>query len=377
MSSSKITIAYDREIFLMQKYGGISKYFSHIIGYLQMNSELKIDPILTFERTDNYHVRKILEDSTILKRARKYIRPSGGFSTSLTYGPVHSLSARWAGGRTSSLTYNTLHATYYRPTIFETGRNKKIFVTVHDFIPEKLGWSGMRNPHIGKRRLVEKADLIFCVSKSTANDLSEYFGISGDRVVIAHHGVEMATEVDLVESLIELNRPNVLYVGHRAGYKNFSILPKALNIIARKIPELMLTIAGPELKLEEIEMLNKYLGEGNWEFFLNPTEFELNQLYKKAKLHCVTSLFEGFGLTILESMTFGKPVILSNIEVFREVAGDHATYFNPNSVEDLANCLELHLSTKCDVQSQLKIVNHAKTFSWKKSAEIHANAYLR
>ena len=370
-------VAFDREIFLMQNYGGISNYFSRIIKNLQLNNQLRISPILTFERTSNYHLIENVENSSILKPARKYIKSKGGISTGLTYGPVHSFSARWAGGKSPRLSYDLIHATYYRPTIFELDRTKKIAVTVHDFIPEKLGWSGIRNPHIGKRKLVEKADVIFCVSKSTADDLSKYFGISGDRVVIAHHGVEMASDLDLIQSSKELNRPSVLYVGHRAGYKNFGILPLALKAVSRKIPELILTMAGPELKSSEIQILDRCLGEGNWEFFLNPNETELNALYKRAKAHCVTSLLEGFGLTILESMSFGTPVVLSDIQVFREVAGDNATYFNPNSIEDLAFSLEVNLIKSYDHLNQMKIVDHAKSFSWQNSAEIHANAYSR
>jgi glycosyltransferase involved in cell wall biosynthesis len=181
-------------------------------------------------RADNYHLLSIQKEIGLdLLPRRNFIQSRSGYSTLLSYGAVRTLSSMWAGGRSPSNPVDIFHATYYRPTYYESRKSKKLAITIHDFIPEKLGWLGVRNPHIGKKALAKKADLIFCVSEQTAQDLFDFYRISGDRVRVVGHGIHIKSKKSKKYEIKILEGKSILYVGHRAGYKNFEILISAIK----------------------------------------------------------------------------------------------------------------------------------------------------
>ncbi len=301
---------------------------------------------------------------------------NSGYSTALTLGPIRTLSSLWAGGKPIRNNSNIFHATYYRPNLFEREFKQKMAVTVHDFIPEKLGWNGLRNPHIGKAKLIKKADLIVCVSQATANDLMQNFGISDERVAVVHHGVESDGALNAKDLDVSNHAARILYVGHRAGYKNFSVLLESFKIL-RKISQFQLVLAGPRLTQNEIQDLNLNVGGENWLFIESPTDTELKKLYREAAVHCVTSKMEGFGMTILESMAQGTPVIVSSIDVFREICGDAGVYFEPDSPEDLAEKIQALVFASNYKNLSSIVINQALKFTWKSSATKLADSYSR
>ena len=79
--------------------------------------------------------------------------------------------------------------------------------------------------------MAKNSDLIICVSRFSANELSEHYGISDERVKVIHHGVDNFIYQKDFSNLKKFNRPTILYVGHRLGYKNFNILPQAIRIV--------------------------------------------------------------------------------------------------------------------------------------------------
>lgn len=310
-----------------------------------------------------------------LKKARWQIRVRGGISTGLTLGPVRSITQTWSGGLGQRQNIDLLHATFYRPTIWEKTQAKKLAVTIHDFIPERMGWSGIRNPHIGKKRLIQKSDLIICVSKNTANELNELFRIDDERVFVIPHGLRHQFSNEEVGKLKKFDRPTVFYVGHRYGYKNFEILPRALFFLRKELPDIQLILVGTMLQNDEVDLLNKTVGEKNWRYFGFASEHELMKLYQRSHVHCVTSKFEGFGMTTIESISMGTPVIATNIPVFKEVLGDVGFYFDKDSVESLADSIRKVLLSNSYESIAKKGIEYSKQYSWEKSAEAHARAY--
>jgi glycosyltransferase involved in cell wall biosynthesis len=248
-------------------------------------------------------------------------------------------------------------------------------ITIHDFIPEKLGWLGIRNPHIGKKALCKSADLIICVSQQTAQDLDEHYGISDSRVHVIRHGVDDSFLTLTPKKLEALNTPRILYVGHRRGYKNFDILVQAIRILRDGFPQFKLDIAGSGLDNSEVTFLNQALGPENWFSHRNPSNFQLKELYLNSAVHCVTSRMEGFGMTILESMIVGTPVVLSDIPVFREIAEDAGIYFDPNSPEELSQKISevVHLGNYLSLSQ--KTLERARQFSWAAMASNMSEAY--
>ena len=366
-------VGFDREIFLLQNYGGVSKYFTSIVKVFQSNPNLQVEPSFTFHRSDNLY----LQDIHKFKPARWQIRAKSGLSTALSIGPIRFLTQTWSGGIPTTTPIDLLHATYYRPTLIERFNAKKIAVTVHDFIPEKLGWNGFRNPHIGKKALVDKADVIICVSQNTANELEDFYGISKDRVSVIHHGIDDAISLAELKKIKKFSRPTILYVGHRAGYKDFQVLPKAIRELKNEISDAQLVLIGPLLTKDEIHELNIILGDDGWQHHSFMPEYKLNEFYKKSHVHCVTSKMEGFGMTTLESLAMGTPVVATDIPVFREVLGEFSTYFDVSSVGSLAYALKQVLDPANNKYLSEQALVLSKSFSWQKSAELHAQAYER
>ena len=373
---NEISVAFDREAFLFQNFGGISCSFANLYKEFFLHPELLIKPQFQFTRTDNYHLLSIQKELGLnfLPR-RNFIQSRNGYSTLLTYGAVRTLSSVWAGGRFPSKPVDIFHATYYRPTYYESRKSKKLAITVHDFIPEKLGWLGIRNPHIGKKALAKKADLIFCVSEQTAQDLFDFYRISGDRVRVVGHGIHIKSKKSKNYESKILEGKSVLYVGHRGGYKNFELLISAIKELRKADRTIILIVAGKSLDLRETKHLNSMLGPEAWRSFSNPSDETLQDLYFNSVIHCVTSHLEGFGMTILESMSTGTPVVLSDLPVFHEVAGTAGIYFNHHSVTDLVEKISHAIEGVGYKEQSILVRNHAEKFSWKNSAQKVSHAY--
>ena len=364
-----LRIGFDREIFLHQQYGGVSRGFASIISEFKNDSHHQIEPVLLFSRTNNYYIK---EQYPHLGPARNFIKASSGWSTLATYGPVREVSSLWAGGKSSRKPLDILHATYYRPNLRDRISAAALAVTVHDFIPEYLGWSGFRNPHIGKSSLLRKAELIVCVSEATRMEALDTYKLDSNRIRVIHQGVHSVKEIS-AKSTINAN-PYLLYVGHRTGYKNFDLLLQAFRILNSKSDKYRLVVVGPKLTKLESGELDRQVGEGYWKALQPQSDRDLARLYRNAFLHVVTSGMEGFGMTILESMAQGTPVIMNDIPVFREVAGVAGTYF-PSSADSLVEAIKsLGDSSNHLMMSQLSI-SRAAQFSWEKAASLHAAAY--
>jgi len=128
-----------------------------------------------------------------------------------------------------------------------------------------------------------------------------------------------------------------LYVGNRKRHKNLGRVIEALSRISDKSIKFVIAGqkdgAGPdeiETQAKELNLEHKVL------FFVNPSDEVLASLYKGARFLIQPSLIEGFGLPPLEALSLGTPVLLSDIPIFREIYEDAAEYFDPFSVEDIA-----------------------------------------
>jgi glycosyltransferase involved in cell wall biosynthesis len=358
----------------MQKFGGVGKSFAELIRNFHDDSTLGVEPFLTFKRSDNIYLQEL--SYLNLKKQKRFFEATGGLSTLLTLGPVRSVSSLWAGGISPKNSTHILHATYYRPTLLERLSADKLVVTIHDFIPEILGWTGVRNPHIGKRKMCRRADKIVSVSQVTTDQLVENYGISPEKIDTIHHGVRIKQEAERKQSKEVPSIPSVLYVGHRGGYKNFEVLIQATKLAISKNLSIRLLSAGPELSNAELIENKALLDSGVWKHFTAPNEELLGNLYKDATVHVLPSLMEGFGLTILESMSYGTPCLLSDIPIFHEVARKSAFYFQPNSAESLLSQLELMLNDEVYKSMCNTSLECAASNSWAFTAKKYAKMYI-
>ena len=376
MDAKSMKVVYDSEIFLLQKYGGVSRYFAQVISQFVIDKSLEIEAELAFSRTNNRYLQELSDEGSFnfKKLAMPYLSPTSPKKMLLTYGFFKALNASVASGSRPGISRGKLfHATYYRPNILESFGHKKLAITVHDFIPEKLGWNGIRNPHLGKKQLLRKADLIFCVSQTSANEISEFYGIRDANLVVVPHGVKAVTSFqDKVSSIIN---PNVLYVGHRSGYKNFGQLANALNLLWQKGFDVQLNTVGPEFSDTEINEYFKSNHIKNWRHYTNISDSDLMSLYRKASALVITSKMEGFGLPILEAFSQGTAVIASQTKVFEEVCNNLGVFFEVGNTESLAQAIEDQISNVSNPDQIRTRLAHALNSTWLHSAKKMSNAY--
>ena len=263
------------------------------------------------------------------------------------------------------------------------GRVPRI-VTVHDLLhrhfPDLVA-PGLRH---GVRLLVDggakRATRILADSHAAADDIVRYLGVGADRVDVVPLGAGAHRTDSVGNPLTALGlpeRPFVLSVGNPSPHKNLERLVEAVATISRgRRPMLVLTGDGLEpglgpvierLGVREDVRLVGWVDEGT-----------LEGLYASCSAYVHPSLFEGFGLPVLEAMQRGTPVACSAIPVLREVAGEAALYFDPMSPSSMGTAISqlCESATRRRELSQLGL-ERAATFTWERTAELTLAAYER
>lgn len=363
----------------MQTSGGVSRYFSSLIREFLKDPTLNIDPVLLFSATVNGHLSDLdlagvtyLPFANVHALAAKVIR--------------HQPSARLrdiffsiqGGDGPAQPKCDVVHLTHYRPRERDIQSGARVAITVHDMIPEMRSsdWHG-RNPHPRKRELALSADLVFCVSRTTAGLLNEIYGEIPGMVVAAPHGVDSAVfRQRATPQPNPIGRPYVLYVGGRSRYKNFGMLLEALSMLREGGHDLGLVLAGGgTLRAAERRRIARVLSSREFVHCF-PSDLQLASLYNSAAVFCFPSLQEGFGLPILEAMACGCPAVISDIPVFHEVGGDAAEYFEPCAAESLAHKMSIVLEdSERRRRLQASGLRRAGIFTWHNTAKLVDQAY--
>lgn len=235
---------------------------------------------------------------------------------------------------------------------------KKV-TTYHDVIPLKYPqWSHPKIIAVHKRRLklVEKEiDYVVAVSGSTKRDLMEVSSIPEEKIIVIYEAAgevfkrQKVTAVDQFRKKMGLPNKFVLAIGGIGERRNLKRIKEACKNYS-------LIVAGQNVPWQSYE--------------------KLPLLYSAATVLLYPSLYEGFGLPILEAFACGTPVITSNVSSMPEVGGEAAEYVNPESVVDIENKLRIVMEDKKKRESMIKKgFSQAKKFSWQKCAEETAEVY--
>lgn len=349
-------ILYDHQIFSVQKYGGISRYFYEIIKRIAEKNR-----VLLYEgyHINNYGLDKL--DIFDKKFARKRIEiPFRGLGRLTGY-----LNAMKLKSFSRKFPVDIYHPTYYEDFNLNNGR---IFVTVYDMIHELFKNDGEfkgDNTIHRKKTLINKSSGIIAISESTKNDLMKIYDLNPDKIKVIY----LANSLDIeVKKDAVLNEPYILIVGHGAGYKNFSNFIKAFSVSKFKNDIKCVCFGGGAFSKQEIEIMKKLSVEDRIIYYQGSDELLAN-LYKYAQLFVYPSKYEGFGLPPLEAMHYGTPVLVSNTSSIPEVVGNAGMYFDPNSVDDIAEKMDCMLNDSIlRKEYGQKGIAREKIFSWDKCA---------
>ncbi len=245
------------------------------------------------------------------------------------------------------------------PLIFK--KYKKCIVTVHDIIP--LQYPLFENaPHIHLKKLdkylfkktiaaLKNADKIICVSNATKNELVAIHPELQKKIVVVHE-YPAALYTDKKK---KRNAYDLLYVGSELPYKNIPVLFKAVALVKKQIPAIHLIKIGTSKWPAARENLQAFaeqlkIAENiDWKDCVE----DLCEEYNKAALLVHPSLYEGFGLPVIEAMACGCPVLASNRTALPEVGGDAAEYFDPTNPQDCAEKI-IDILTNKKKQEQMR-----------------------
>jgi mannosyltransferase len=230
--------------------------------------------------------------------------------------------------------------------------------TVYDFVDERFAPLHKRAIHgLQKRKAIAGADRIICISESTRRDLLEFSGRSfADRIVVIPLGAS-----DAFHPLSDVTvLPQVLFVGKRGGYKNFAAVVEALSTL-RDLT--LVCVGGGAFTRAELALLERRIPR-RYRFAGYLATAELNREYNKSLCLAYPSLYEGFGIPVIEAMRAGCPVIAVNCSAIPEVAGDAALLLQTGRPDEIRDAIQrVGVSrTRHDLVS--KGSERAALFSW-------------
>lgn len=381
--ASKIRVLYDGEGF-REPHGGVSRYFSEMIKRLPSGYE----PNIAVESTINIYLQ---EDPFNIPKAKCSFRdflPAVDFrGKSLAYALASRLmpwvwpSCELKNNRKfhnllRSGEYDVLHLTGPHKIGNEWKcvlGHKPIVVTVHDLIPEIYGLKRFIPANRGE--ILKAASQIIAVSENTKKDLINIFNIPKEKISVIYHGI---TEFSgQVKDSALIGKKYILYVGKRGGYKNSDFFFKAIAPLLRKERSLSVVCTGMSFTKEEQQLLTqeRIFDQVHQEFV---PDCAMKSLFSNAICFVYPSLYEGFGIPILDAFSAGCPVILSNSSCFPEVAGDAALYFDEGDSKTF-QCHVESLLHDSKVRDKMIVKGHerAKFFSWAKCAQKTADVYKK
>jgi glycosyltransferase involved in cell wall biosynthesis len=253
-------------------------------------------------------------------------------------------------------------------------KDSKLIVTVHDLTPYKYPeFHTLRRKIYYKfivRHLLEQADIIITDSNSTMKDLKLCFGIKSSKVRVIPLAADLNHTSEKVPAKYGIKEDYILYVGTVEPRKNLIRLIKAYNELRPKEKLVIVGCSGWNNK-EIYKQKNENVIFTDYV----PSE-DLNKFYSNAKIFVYPSLYEGFGIPILEAMKCKVPVITSNTSSMPEVAGDAALLIDPTSVNEIKNAMSKLLKDKKLRDSLVKKgIKQAAKFSWDKTAKETIKVY--
>lgn len=360
-------VCFDTQIFGVQEYGGISRYFAGIAKEMQGIANVEARVIAPL------HINAYLDR---LPRELVYGRKVTNYR-------ALSLGRRLAGAVVCDILQrrfdpDVVHKTYYHALPGVPSRAANV-ITVYDMIQEKFPHDFPPGNLMSKlkRRAVMKADHVICISEQTRLDLLSLYRIPAERVSVTLLGYDSLaeqlgaeTEAEFRSRAIGCGSPYLLYVGRRQhGYKNFDGLLRAYQASRwlRATFQVVCFGGGPfredELaRLKDMGILERvrYVGGG---------DRTLASCYRHAALFVFPSFYEGFGIPPLEAMSVDCPVACSNTSSIPEVVGDAGAYLDPSDIESIRETLERVLgstSERAELVRRGRI--RRREFSWRKCA---------
>ncbi|WP_346873626.1 glycosyltransferase family 1 protein [Clostridium sp. UBA5988] len=259
--------------------------------------------------------------------------------------------------------------------------NKKQIITIHDFIP-------LHYPKVAKHQynyykyfmpiLLKKAYKIVCISNQTKGDLLKFYNVEESKIKVVYNGYdrELFNKDNVHKEVIEnlnIKYPYILMVGGGYSHKNLHSAIMAYSQIEDNKGVKLVIVGKTSPYIERLKSMVEELNlEDKVNFVGYISDDNLPSLYGKAEAFLYPTLYEGFGLPILEAWACGTLVLCSNNSSLKEVSEDGAITFNPESIEEIKTALEIVINKKeIDYIERTKLRGELLLgkYSWEKTTE--------
>lgn len=376
-------ILYDHQAFTFQQFGGVSKCFCELIA--QMPSEVETE--ISIKESENVHlleshIRDFQPPKLNLRRWKSWLPFKGSgflYRTLMNCGllsTMESINKHYSVQVLKEGNFDVFHPTFFDPYFLKHIGNKPWVVTVHDMMPELYPeYFGTKNEQtLFKKKYLNQAAAVIVVSEQTKKDMIRLLGIPEEKITVVYHG---GPEKENVKEASLIDAPYFLYVGTRDAYKNFHQTLADFADFHQNHPKVKLVCTGGNFTSVENKMIEK-LDVRDAVVHILANGHEMKVLYAHAIAFVYPSLYEGFGMPILEAFAYGCPALLNNRSCFPEIAADAGTYFD--SEPGKSNLLEVmeHVWQLSEAERQKLVENGYRRlgeFSWRKSAEKLADVY--
>lgn len=371
-------ILFDNQIFKAQKYGGISRYFTELFKYFNHIDGVEYE--LPIRDTENEYLKKIKPFSE-MNLYRNNLFKNFNFRLSRLLNKIIDRFDKNSNiNRVKKILkeqdFDIFHPTYYSAYFLKYLKNKPFVLTVHDMIHEIYPKYFLFGKKIIKRKkkLILRADKIIAISENTKKDIIRFYNIPEDKIKVIYHGSSLIPTKNIPENIPKIPGKYILFVGARGLYKNFKFFIKSISPILKNDRQINIIVAGgysgQNNFLEKEIKIFKQLDIDKQIFQYSINDEILVYLYQNALCFVFPTLYEGFGIPVLEAFACCCPAVISNTSSLPEVGGEAVVYFDPTngdsilkSVEKVINDKELRREMVEKGQEQLK------KFSWDKTGE--------
>jgi glycosyltransferase involved in cell wall biosynthesis len=352
----KIIIGVDGNEANVERRVGVSVYTLHILEYLQSQTSEELQCIVYLRKPP----QKDLPPTT---RYFTYRIVWGPTLWSQLFLPLH-LWIYKISGNFLSVFFSPAH---YIPRFCPF----KTVVTIHDlsyiYFPGEFLKKDLFQLKNWTDYALKNAVKIIAVSKTTKKDLVREYLIPESKISVIYNGYEHETIHNDEPVSLKKNNPYFLYIGTIQPRKNLNMLISAFSEFHKTHPEFKLFLAGKKGWLYEniFKQVENTKMEQAITFLGFVSESEKNNLYKNASAFILPSLYEGFGIPLLEAMAHNCPVLSSFSSSLPEVGGEACLYFDPKNSEDLVEKMNLIIT---DGELRKKLIKAGKkrieAFSW-------------
>lgn len=256
----------------------------------------------------------------------------------------------------------------------------RTMATVHDLIPLRFPGELSEAQVARVRKQADRLtnfDLLTSVSEFTAGEVVDLTGIPRERIRVVQNGIDQEvfrTPADFPPALDHLaGRPYVFSVSSAFARKNLQIFPEVFAEVFAREPELVLVRAGSALPDELREEFCRRCGSERLIELGRVSDEVLVPAYQHAAVFFFPSLYEGFGLPVIEAMSAGTPVVCSNATSLPEVGKDAALYFDPADPAGGAAAIFEALSRSDELVE--RGLEHSRDYSWERTMEGHLGCY--